>query len=106
LGDDSSLVAVRALVLDRLHGPQAWQAWGLAAFVLAVMLFRAGVMLWSYFGYPSVFGHRFPVHMVPMFMAINAVGALSIPLLLAGLGVLLMAAGYDFSAGWLFIENT
>lgn len=106
LGDDSSLVAVRALILDHLHGPDAWLAWSLAAFVLAVMLFRASVMLWSYFGYPSVFGRKFPMHIVILFIGINAVGALSIPLILAGLGLLLSAAGHDFNDGWLFIENT
>ena len=105
LGDDSSLVAVRALVFDRLHGPEAWQAWAIAGFVLSVMVFRAGVMLWSYFGYPKVFGKKFPMHIVLMFIAINAVGALSIPLVLALLGLLLMAAGFDFSAGWLFMEQ-
>src|SRR5690606_17093905 len=57
-------------------------------------------------GYPQVFGKKFPMHIVLMFIAINAVGALSIPVILALLGLLLMAAGLDFSAGWLFIENT
>ena len=105
LGDDSSLLAVRTLILDHLHGPNAWLAWSLAAFVLTVVLFRAAVMLWSYFGYPSVFGQKFPMHIVILFIAINAVGALSIPLILAGLGLLLAAAGHDFNDGWLFIEN-
>lgn len=106
LGDELSALVIKDLVFNRIGGSESVVAWLVGIFVLAVILFRAAVMLWSYFGYPKVFGVPFPMHIVPVFILVNAVGALAIPLMLAVLGGILYLAGYDFNNGWLLIENT
>jgi len=105
LGEQPSDYAINTLIFDQLSGPNAIYAWGFGLFVLAVLVFRACIMLWSYFGYQRTFGEKFPMHIILLFILINTVGALSIPVVLFLLGLILMSLGMDFSDGWLFIEN-
>lgn len=105
LGDEPSTRVIRELVLDRLAGPDAVWGWAVGFLLFGVLAFRAGIMLGSYFGYERTFGYKFPLHLVAVMIVVNAVGALSIPLLLGLLGLLLKACGGHFSDGWLLIEH-
>lgn len=105
LGDDPSFHVIRELVLDRLSGPDAVWGWSIGILLIVVLSFRAWVMLGSYFGYQRAFGEKFPLHIVVNMILVNAVGALSIPLILAVLGGVLVLCGSEFGDGWLLIKN-
>ncbi len=105
LGDEQTSRVIRELVLDRLSGPDALWGWVIGILLLVVLSFRAWVMLGSYFGYERTFGYKFPMHIIVVMILTNAVGALSIPVVLALLGVLLSVSGGEFSDGWLLIEH-
>lgn len=105
LGDEQTTRYIRELVFDRLSGPDALWGWAIGILLLICLSFRAWVMLGSYFGYEKAFGHKFPLHIIVVMILVNAVGALSIPVVLAALGVLLRLGGGDFHDGWLFIEH-
>jgi sterol desaturase/sphingolipid hydroxylase (fatty acid hydroxylase superfamily) len=106
LGEEPSTDILNTLIFDRLSGPNAIYGWAFGIFLLAVILFRGWVMLWSYFGYQRSFGEKFPIHIVVLFMLVNTVGALSIPVVLFLVGMSLSALGYDFNDGWLLIQHT
>lgn len=105
LGDEQSFRVIRELIFDRLSGEHAVWGWSIGILLLVTLSFRACIMLGSYFGYERVFGYKFPMHIVIIMILVNAVGALSIPVILAVLGVLLKLFGGSFSDGWLLIEN-
>ncbi|HSC76295.1 MAG TPA: sterol desaturase family protein [Pseudomonadales bacterium] len=105
LGDEQSTRIIRELIFDRLVGADAVWGWGMGILLLITLSFRAWVMLGSYFGYERTFGHKFPLHIIVIMILVNAVGALSIPVVLAALGLLLKISGGDFNDGWLFIEH-
>ncbi len=105
LGDDPSTEPLKALVFDQLSGPNRWYATLFGLYLIFLVAFRAGVMFWSYFGYEKTFGKKFPIQIIPLFMLINTVGALSIPLFLGLIGLGFVLVGYDFSDGWLLMAN-
>ncbi len=104
LGDEQTTRVIRELIFDRLTGPDAIWGWSIGFLLLATLLFRAWVMLGSYFGYERMFGYKFPMHIIVVMILTNAVGALSIPLVLALIGVALKMFGGQFSDGWLLIQ--
>lgn len=105
LGDDPSLQVIRELVFDRLSGPDAVWGWTIGLLLLVVLSFRAWIMLGSYFGYERTLGYKFPLHIIVVMILTNAVGALSIPVVLALIGAVIHVCGGDFNDGWLFIEH-
>ncbi len=105
LGDEETTQVIRELVLDRLTGPEAAWGWGIGVLLLATLLFRAWIMLGSYFHYEKTFGYKFPLHIIVVMILTNAVGALSIPVVLALIGALLKLSGGDFDNGWLLIPH-
>lgn len=106
LGEEPSTDILNRLIFDRLTGPNAFYGWVLGVFLLSVIVFRGWVMFWSYFGYQKSFGEKFPIHIVVLFLTVNAIGALSIPLVLFIIGFIMLTLGFDFNDGWLLIENT
>ena len=106
LGDEQSLRVLNELIFQRLTGSDAFWGWTIGALLLITLSFRAVIMLGSYFGYERTLGSKFPLHIIVVMILVNAVGALSIPVVLALLGVLLKITGGDFDSGWLFIEHT
>ena len=105
LGDEQTTRVIRELVFDRLTGDDAVWGWSIGILLLATLLFRAWIMLGSYFGYERAFGYKFPLHIVVIMILTNAVGALSIPVVLALIGVALKISGGNFSDGLLLIEH-
>lgn len=105
LGEQPSNEIINALIFDRLTGPNAVYGWCFGLFLLAVICFRAYVMLWSYFGYQRSFGEKFPAHIVVLFMLVNTIGALSIPVVLLAVGWLLVPLGFELSDGVMLIEH-
>jgi sterol desaturase/sphingolipid hydroxylase (fatty acid hydroxylase superfamily) len=105
LGDGQTTAVIRALIVDRLSGDDAIWGWGIGIFLFITLSFRAWVMLGSYFGYERAFGYKFPLHIIPIMILTNAVGALSIPLVLALLGFIIHLCGGEFNNGWQFIEH-
>lgn len=105
LGDEQTTRYVRELIFDRLTGPDAVWGWSIGIMLLICLTFRAWIMLGSYFGYEKTFGYKFPLHIIVVMILTNAVGALSIPVVLALLGVVVHLCGGHFSDGWLFIEH-
>ena len=105
LGDEQSLRMINELILNKLTGADAIWGWTIGALLLITLSFRAAIMLGSYFCYERTLGHKFPLHIIVVMILVNAVGALSIPVVLALLGVLLKITGGDFDNGWLFIAH-
>lgn len=105
LGDEQSFRVIRELIVDRLSGENAVWGWSIGILLLITLSFRAWVMLGSYFGYERVFGYKFPMHIIIVMILVNGIGALSIPVILAALGVLLKFFGGSFSDGWLLIQH-
>lgn len=105
LGDDPSLHVIRELIFNRLSGPEAIWGWTIGLLLVVVLSFRAWVMLGSYFGYERTFGYKFPMHIIVVMILTNAVGALSIPVVLAAIGLLIQLGGGEFRDGWQLIEH-
>ncbi len=105
LGDEQTTRVIRELIFDRLTGDDAVWGWSIGILLLVTLLFRAWIMLGSYFGYERAFGYKFPLHIVVIMILTNAVGALSIPVVLALIGVALKISGGNFSDGLLLIEH-
>ncbi len=106
LGEKESYEFANVLIFDRLALDAPLVVWLLAAMLTIVIFFRLYVMLVSYFGYEKAFGEKFPAHIIPVFMLINTVGVMCIPLCFALFGAIAIALGYDFESGWAFLENT
>lgn len=105
LGDEQTTRVIRELVIDHLSGEEAIWGWTIGSLLLICLSFRAWIMLGSYFSYERTFGYKFPLHIIVVMILTNAVGALSIPVVLALLGAAIHLFGGDFNNGWLFIEH-
>jgi len=105
LGDEQTFRVMRELIWDNLSGVNAMWGWSIGILLFVTLSFRACIMLGSYFGYERVFGYKFPMHLVVIMILVNGVGAMSIPIILAAIGVILKIFGGSFSDGWLLIEH-
>lgn len=105
LGDEQTTRVVRELIFEQLSGPNALWGWSMGVLLFFTLSFRAWVMLRSYFGYERAFGYKFPMHIIVCMILVNAIGALSIPVVLALLGAALAVFGGNFDNGWMLLQH-